>query len=635
MRQRGQLDSAIYSEYCKKLKQLLRISENSYHKKKFNEHKFNSKKKWNHLNTVMGRKNSKTKIGTININNKPLENRNDIANAFVTELLHIPIVLKEQLRCLTADELKMKFDIPMNSKTFFFAPVTAEEVMKVTQGLKNNSSLNDIPSKFIKLIIPFLANILADMFNECISSSYYPVCIMNAIVEPRFKSGDKTIISNYRPITLIEFICKILEKLIFNRIYSFFIENKLISSNQFGFMKHKSTAQANLQLIHHSLPAIKDNTFTISIYLDLSKAFDCVDIEILMEKFERYGIRGSALTFLKSYLYNRKIRVKIDENIYSDIKNVTMGVPQGSCLGPLFYLIYCNDLNNIITDVKIINYADDIVLVLNGSNIAEMVKIMNDTLYQISIWCIINKLSINPEKSKCLIFSNRKVPQTITITLNDKIIKIFSNVNYLGIFLDKRLCFSDHIDHLNSKLSQISGISYKLTYRFNLNTAKIYYYSFAFSLISYGIIAWGGILTNFSCERTFALHRRIVLNLFGWHFPQKNFEQICVALKLLGPIGIYKLELMLLYFNISKTSNFDHLSITEFKKTVQTHNIRKPAELKVPLPRTKVLKSHYEYNIPSIWNTIPIEIRNEPDSKRFKYSYKKYLLKEFHDLNSI
>ena len=153
----------------------------------------------------------------------------------------------------------------------------------------------------------------------------------------------------------------------------------------------------------------------------MSKAFDCVNHDILLDKFEKYGIRGDQLIFLKSYLTDRKQRVKIGEKYFSKTRSVSIGVPQGSCLGPFLYLIYCNDLNNVINDdIKIVNYADDIALVINGVDLDEMIRIMNRTLHKIALWCKFNKLTINPNKSICLIFTNRIISTKVELFIYDQ-----------------------------------------------------------------------------------------------------------------------------------------------------------------------------------------------------------------------
>ena len=278
-------------------------------------------------------------------------------------------------------------------------------------------------------------------------------------------------------------------------------------------------------------------------------------------------------------------------------------------------------------------------LVINGTDLNQMIEVMNNTLKQVSYWCIFNKLTINPDKSLCLIFSNRKLPINVELSLNDKVIKVVPSVKYLGIHHDNRLGLSTHLSYVNDRLSQICGVSYKMTYKFNVNTAKTYYYSFVYSLLSFGVSVWGGILTTYNCSRTFSLVRRIIINLFGWHFPKLSHEQISSKLRLLGPIDIYKLELMSLFFNVKNSSGFEHLSMIKFENFESGHNLRSDAEYRVTIPRTRVLKTHYEYNIPIIWNTVPIEIRKQYESHKFKSLYKNYLLTEFksvsHKISSV
>ena len=621
---RNTVAKATYSEYCKKLKKLLKICENAYHLNSFKKYRFDSRKKWNHINSILGR-NVMNTIENIQIENNICSNKDEIANAFVDTFLEIPMELSSKMPQLSEE---IKFEPPFNANTFFFKPVSPQEIEEIVMNLKNNSNISEIPMKFLKLTIPYISSLLAELFNECISVAKFPDCFKTAIVRAILKSGDKSLISNYRPISLLNVICKIFETLIFNRIYKFFDQCKLFSKNQFGFLKKRSTAQANLVLLHNSLPAIKNNEFTITVYLDLSKAFDCVNHSLLLKKLENYGVRGETLKFFQSYLTGRKQKVKIDDNHVSDTKNVTIGVPQGSCLGPLFYLIYCNDLNNIIEGVKIVNYADDIALVISGNNLTDMVHVMNNALEKISLWCIFNKLTINPMKSLGMIISNKKIPSKVELWLNGQLIKIVNSLKYLGIHLDNRLSFVNHLNYVNDRLSQICGISYKITYKFNLNTAKTYFFSFVYSLLSYGVTIWGGILMVYNCNRTFDLVRRIINNLFGWHYPKLSFEQITLKLRLLGPIDIYKLELMVLLYNIRNLSDYEHLSMIKFDRYDSGHNLRAGTELKVPFPRTRIIKTHHEYNMPLIWNSIPLEIREIDNSLKFKTTYKQYLLKE-------
>ena len=448
------------------------------------------------------------------------------------------------------------------------------------------------------------------------------------LIQPILKAGgDKKLAKCYRPIYLQHLMNKIFEKTLYTRIYSFFHFYELISKNQFGFLKNKSTAQATIKVLDYSLPALKNENFTLAVTLDLSKAFDCVDHDNLLTKFEKYGVRGNVLKLIKSYLSNRRQKVRIGNHFSTEgCMSMDLGVPQGSCLGPLFYLIYANDINDIVTGVKIITFADDIVLIANGDNLEEMINLINSNLSIIYEWCVYNYLTINPTKSQCIIFSNRRIQISVEIEINGEKINIVSVVKYLGIYLDSKLNLSHQLTQVNDKLSQICGVTWKLTRKFNVSTAKIFYFAFAYSHISYGISAWGGIFLTHNCSRTHSLHKRIVMNLFSWHFPKDDYKSICEKLWILSVIDIYKLNLAVLLYNM-KNNNF--LSGIEFEPYEKCYHMRNDNELKVPFPRTNVLKMHFNYTMPLTWNTIPLEIRHQNTESKFKNSYKAYLLSEF------
>ena len=255
-----------------------------------------------------------------------------------------------------------------------------------------------------------------------------------------------------------------------------------------------------------------------------------------------------------------------------------------------------------------------------------MINIINRNLSIISEWCIFNYLTINPNKSQCIIFSNRRVHITVKIELNGKIIDVVSVVSYLGLHLENKLNFSHQLTHVNNKLSQICGIAWKITRKFNVNTAKVYYYAFAFSHLCYGISAWGGVLLTYNCSKTFSLHKRIVMNLFSWHFPYDDYASICVKMGFLSVIDIYKLNLMVLFFNITKNNFLPEIG---FETYDNQYSLRNENEFRVPFPRTTVLTMHFNYRMPLIWNEIPLIIRNLDSVNKFKHSYKKYLLEKF------
>ena len=169
------------------------------------------------------------------------------------------------------------------------------------------------------------------------------------------------------------------------------------------------------------------------------------------------------------------------------------------------------------------------------------------------------------------------------------------------------------------------GTSWRISFKLNVSAARTFHFSFVFSLVSYGVAAWGGVLLTHECTRLKSLFRRIVLNLFAWHFPGKSYDEICSLMGILRPIAIYKLFLMTLYFNIV---NSDYLPALKFERKKYTHSHRTESQLVVPFPRTNVVKSNYYYQMPHIWNSLSNYLQSQKSVHKFKVAYKQQLLTE-------
>ena len=325
-----------------------------------------------------------------------------------------------------------------------FEEVTENETILIMSKLKNNSALSPIPTKFLKLCSPFMAKILSKLFNECLTQSHYPSILKTAIVRPIFKGGDNESIKDYRPISILPVIDKIFETVLFNRLYSFFDENSILSSNQFGYQRNRSTSQAVVKFLDHTLPAIRDKNYSLAVMIDLSKAFDCVDHMLLLAKLHRYGIRDGALRLIRSYLYNRKQCVKIKDSL-SEMKVVRFGVPQGSVLGPLLYIIYSNDLNYLLDGVHIISYADDTALCMHGDDLTNLITTMNGALCAFSNWSKFNYLPINYNKCEAMIITNRHYATHLPVVIDNNVIKLVDKTNYLGISIDNKLTMTNQL----------------------------------------------------------------------------------------------------------------------------------------------------------------------------------------------
>ena len=280
-------------------------------------------------------------------------------------------------------------------------------------------------------------------------------------VKPLFKSGEASSFSNYRPISLLPSFSKIFEYVIFKQLYSYMDDNRLFSLEQYGFRTGHSTELAALHLVNHLTKQMDTGKIPINIYIDLSKAFDTLDHAILLDKLKYYGIRGVAYRLFHSYLSNRYQYVEFNGSI-SSTKVIDTGVPQGSILGPLLFLIYINDLPCVSPLFNMVMYADDTTLYCNLSNNANE-NYLNSELNKISEWLASNKLSLNTRKTKFMVFHTvqRKIQYPI-LTINNTVIERVKQFNFLGIILHYTLKWQKHIDHVSKKSIQ-SNWCYVLT----------------------------------------------------------------------------------------------------------------------------------------------------------------------------
>ena len=255
-------------------------------------------------------------------------------------------------------------NIPFNLQSLFMTPTNEDKFLQVNKGLKNKAGgSDDLHSFIIKLAAPYISKPLVHIINSAMKNGTCPTSFKSAVVYPVFKNGSKKLADNYRPIALISNLAKVFERIIHGRISKFAVKHKLLSARQFGFLKKKGTKDPIALLSKFLYGNLAESNPTIVIFLDYSKAFDTVDHKILLSKFHNMGIRGVCLDLIESYLHGRKQVVKVNGK-KSETAEINVGVPQGSILGPLLFILYINDL--LVALEELIAYADDTAVVLSG-----------------------------------------------------------------------------------------------------------------------------------------------------------------------------------------------------------------------------------------------------------------------------
>ena len=344
---------------------------------------------------------------------------------------------------------------------------------------KTSSGYDKISNILLKELQSCVSSPLSIIFNKSLSMGCFPDQMKNADVIPLYKGGNRRILTNYRPISLLLTLSKLLEKIMYKRVYEFLDINHALYDSQYGFRKKHSCEHAISKLLSNIVKGFEKREFTISIFLDLSKAFDTLLHSVMFDKLERYGICRIVFVWFKSYLSDRSMQAKCNtggpEPVFSKDYKVSYGTPQGSCLSPLLFLIFCNDLYYNLEFCSCILFVDDTTIYKSHKNLRYLEWIVNEDLKIVANWFMCNKLTLNVKKTVCLLFSpNNKVPNSISLCIGNEPIVQCNNTKFLGVWLDDRLNWRTHLLKLLPKLKRGEKLLCQCKKFLDSATLKIY-----------------------------------------------------------------------------------------------------------------------------------------------------------------
>ena len=417
-----------------------------------------------------------------------------------------------------------------------------------------------------------------------------------------------------------------IEKLVKKRLLSFLSKHKVLTDTQFGYRESHSTTHAILNISDNILNNLDKKKHTVSIFLDLSKGFDCVDHKILLKKLQHYGIRGVAYKFFESYLTNRVQQVIVN-GVLSDLLSVICGVPQGSVLGPILFLLYTNDLANATKFLTNL-FADDTCLSMSHPDLRQLEILCNLESKAIDDWFRANKLTTNSKKASNFILSSpsRTRNTNFSIKMGEIQLQRVKSVKYLGVMLDENITWSDHISYLSKKLSRCAGIFSKLRYYLNKEVLIKVYHSLFNSHLQYATLCWGSAsITNLN--RLQILQNRALRNIFKAQrfYRLDNLYLNCRILKVKDLYNLEVAKFMHKHHNASLPScfaSFFSCSFQRFTRTSTNHNYN------TPFYRTSRGQRSIKFYGPQIWNSLPFEFRRF-SLYQFKKEYKNLILSNY------
>jgi len=609
-----------YRKYCKILAEVIKLAKRKHYNNLLMNSANKTKTTWNIINENINKRHKKQDLSSININGVIIQNTQAIANTFnsyyssvanhITKEIHTSNTVGDIQNPVTYLQNMLQQSLLVCE----FKHVSPKEIENVAKSLKDKDShgYDEIPTKVIKQSISYISSPLAHICNLMFSSGTFPTRLKFAEIIPIYKKGERMDIANYRPISILPSFSKIFEKVILKRLIQHFDYNKILVNEQFGFRNKTSTTLASFHLTSKILEALNNRLLVGGIFCDLRKAFDCVDHKTLLEKLYQYGITGEGLKLLTSYLKDRKQRVIINSRskVYrSDWEPIQRGVPQGSVLGPLLFLIYINDLPQTIKPLADpVLFADDTSMIVKSTEPGEFLHSIQSNISNVDRWFKSNSLLLNMDKTHLLQFSTKNSQlMDLEVHYENKQITAVNSIKFLGLEIDSTLSWKQHIDSIIPKLNKACFAVRQVKPYMALEALRMIYFSYFHSIVTYGIIFWGNSVHSQYVFKTQKRMIRIIADL--------GVRDSCrCVFKKLGILPLYSQYLYSLLMFVAENrdlfqTNFDvHSAGTRYKN-----------DLHLPPARLKVFQQGTFYSGIRAFNHLPKNIKDLlHDVKHFK-----------------
>lgn len=615
-----------YKLFKNKLTQTIRAAKKLYYQNLFLDIKYDLKKTWNVIKSIISNGNIKNDAPKeILIDGTSVTDPIVMANKFNEYFVNIGKNLAGKIPNCEGNIGKYVLE-NLNASSMMIEPTDPNEIINIIKGFSNNKAAgyDDVLTRIIKTVSYSLATPLVSLFNLSFETGIFPDQLKIAKVIPLFKSDDKRMINNYRPISILPVFSKIIEKLMHRRLKNFLDKNNVLTSSQFGFRRGHSTELAIINMIDKVTEAVDKKIECVGVFLDLSKAFDTIDHDILLQKLNLLGVRGVVNNWFGSYLSNRQQFVEISHK-RSTLMRISCGVPQGSILGPLLFILYVNDLVNATKDCNVIMFADDTNLFFSSKNLTDLEKTINRELQNICLWFNLNKLSLNVKKTNFILFGHSKRKKPMNICINDFKIDRTDKTKFLGVIINQTLTWSDHITVVTHKVNKSIGIISRLSKTLPSPVLVSLYQSLVAPYYDYCNIAWA-INNSVLLVHLYKTQKRAVRIITNSSF-NSHTKPLFIKLNVLPIMSLNRLRVGCFMFRAlhSLLPNYFN-SMFVLNSDVHPHFTRHQSDLHINPCRLNIRKFTLKVYGPTLWNSVPSHIKASETLTQFSKSFKYHLL---------
>ena len=564
------------------------------------------------VNGFIGKTNDRRSvISKLKIDNIELSNSEIIVNKMASFYASVGMSYAKRIPKSEVSTAMYLNNIERNSKSIYVTPTNELEVKNIIDKLasKNCSGWDGTSNRIVKHIKEEIVYPLTRLINKSLEFGIFPDSMKIAHVTPLYKSGSELLNTNYWPISLLPVLSKIFEKVMYSRVYNFLQSSNQLFKSQYGFCKGHSCENAVQELLSAITKGFDHKEYTAALFLNLSKAFDTLNHNILFQKLGLYGIRGLCLDWLKHYLLNRRLSVKCVVGEPSELSLSTeypleFGIPQGSCLGPLLFLVYCNDLPRNLSFCNSILFVDDTTLYKSHKNLRYLKWCIQEELNQLLDWYRANKLTLNINKSVCVLFNEKGKDVNFEIEIDNIQMKTMKCYKFLGIWLDNRLKWDHHVSKLVLKIKRNMHLLKSGRNMLNVHTKLIIYYAHIQSHITYGLSSWGNMICNTVINKLQNLQNKCKKLIFVNQHKSDKVLQICDLIKLENCKFGYKLINGMLPEKIIQCTACDAMG----KSLVKSHcyNTRNKTTPNLPLCNSNSVpcKEH------KLFNELPYSVKS-------------------------